>query len=533
MSLQILCLLIWRSKAYRVLALILMFCSWQAFPSDTVDVFSLVLMAGAGRQFAMDDLLIPQLNAVWLSITTTVVYGTLITSLGVIVARGWLAHTAEHRIWILLASTPVSRVRWLLTHWLAQVLMLSTLFIPAILTALLRQRILAPEHGIQLMPLLSLFLFAVVPAAVFAATAAIITDLIPATRRAAGSLLFVFLWGLCVFKLAGWLPAQGAPAWLCALTDINSYQWLQQQAVSSMTQMPEGLHVHQADFLVGGLLDLVVLKQQPVMSGWHISTTQWLGHGLWLLIAPCVVALLALRAEHWMTVRLHQKKSLLDHMQWRIRWPAHWPHWLDAALWSRLWLAEILLMLSSRNLWWWLLVLASVAGQLFLNQQIQPSGGKISLAALALLAGWSLGLDWLSRAPLREQEQDTKRLVFSCDAAHGSLLCARLMAVCSLMLLLGLPFLMRNMLQDQATAIWQLAQTISLVLCASVISLLLRDHRVVELSFTLLVWLAYEGLPVLDVQRVTSDQQTGWLLAAGMALVLLPAIWRRAAHRQR
>jgi heme/copper-type cytochrome/quinol oxidase subunit 2 len=135
-------------------------------------------------------------NSAWVGTVVAWISPMLLSLFGFYLVKDTLERDHQTRVGAILASTPISNLQYLLGKWLSNLTVFSALVAVMVLTAtgvqILRREVLTIEPW----PLISPFLFIVLPTMSLVAALAIIFETMPGLRSGFGNVLYFFLWPL-------------------------------------------------------------------------------------------------------------------------------------------------------------------------------------------------------------------------------------------------------------------------------------------------------------------------------------------------
>jgi hypothetical protein len=136
----------------------------------------------------------PYYSSAWLGTIFGAVAATLLSLVGFFLVRNAVDRDRLTRVGRILASTPMTRISYVLGKWLSNLAVLGTILTLLTLTALVMQLVRAEDSRVDLGALLAaIWLIGLPPLAVGAALA-VFVETTPVLRGSLGSILFVLLW---------------------------------------------------------------------------------------------------------------------------------------------------------------------------------------------------------------------------------------------------------------------------------------------------------------------------------------------------
>jgi hypothetical protein len=188
---------------------------------------------------------------------------------------------------------------------------------------------------------------------------------------------------------------------------------------------------------------------------------------------------------------------------------------LQRSLLGRMVSAELLLVLRQRRIVWWLALLV-----LCVLQAVAPKDG----AAIAVCLAWTLSLDVLGHAALREEQTGTRELVFTAPGATWRIFSARAIVLFTMTVATTLPALLRLAAVAPSAALAILVVSLSLTAWGLAFGTVTRNARAFEIVFCLLVYHAMNNGAVLNV--TVDPLSTCIWHAALLPLAIALSLWR-------
>lgn len=484
-----------------VVLVALAIASWWSFPPLEADYLTVSLGGGARAHY----------SSAWIGLVVASIQGAMLSLAGFYVVRGTVVRDLETGAWQLLVATPMNRAGYLLAKWCSHMGVFVLLLAAGVAVGLVAQQVRGEVPRIDVVELLKPVVLVALPALALTATFAVWFDLVPWLRRTLGNVVFFFVW---VFLLAsnagkhgGSFPGdpQGMLTVERALAPVAAAIGQERGGLSVGVQVLEGA--------------------RPVLfdwTHWAVGADALAGRGFWFALAILGLLAAAPLLDRFAAHRGSTRSLSTEGRDLR---------WLDAVLaplrrtpFGSLVAVEAGLALRPRRWRWFVAMAIVVAAQTF-----APEKGL----AIAILAGWLLGMDLFGHAVLREYETRTAALVFTAPGMRHRLLLARLVVGTGLAWLATLPALLRLALQQPWAALAVLVAGASVALWGAALGALFRNSRPYEL---LLVGAAYgsvQGALILNV-LVDPRQTVAWH-AAGvpLAAVALAFAWQRMITRVR
>ena len=347
-----------------------------------------------------------ELNSVWIGMMTVLVSNVFLNLFGFYMVSDCVKRDIHTGVGQIIATTPVSRVAYLIGKWISNCLVLSLLMLilavaAAVMVLLKREAALDPVA--LLMPFLALAL----PNMVLTASLAVAFDTVPWLRGAVGNVVYFFVW-----------TSSGASMMLPGWPDPMGYNVFQASLVAAArAAFPEVTFTRMS---IGGGPGGTIYKvfNWPGLT-WTpgIIAAQWLwvaiGFGLVLLSAmwfarfdPSREGLIRVRrkteeAKEGISPRLRLKVP-------EIALPSLPPlvsKLAQVSPFMGVLFAELRMLLNGRRWWWWTITIG-------LNYAILVSSLDVTMGYLLPVAWlWPLAL-W-SGMGNRERKNNTSQMVFS------------------------------------------------------------------------------------------------------------------------
>lgn len=436
--------------------------------------------------------------------------------IGFYLVRGNLRRDFDSGVWELLEVTPLSRRSYLMAKWCSHVIVLSLVLLAQLMIGLAAQFVRAEDLALDLPQLIVPALLFGLPSLALTAMFAIWFDLVPALRRTAGNYLYFVVW---VVIMAATIkstdnappPAPGAQ-WLGDPRGVAIFNRLIHERLGNTLRQP--LRV-----CIGcGFRDDRRVNRFAWPS-WQPAPVEVAGRLAWLAIAVAGVLGSAPFVDRFsMYDRTRPRSSATPVHSRAKRWINALLRPLRRTVFGTLYSAELLLSLHGRKLWWWILLAAAMALQLF---------APVKLAGVAVLAGWVLLTDILSRSSLREADARTSAVVFSAAHASARILAARWLGLVTLGWLVTLPAMLRFAGSAPEVTLAVAAVGVSLASWAMALGATLRTSRVAELLICGSAYLGTQGAPLLNVMVAPEWTASVHLASLPIAAILLLFGWPR------
>jgi hypothetical protein len=137
-------------------------------------------------------------NSAWVGALLTIVGSTFISLAGFYFVKNTIQRDRETRVGQILASTPLSKLLYILSKVLSNFAVLSLMIVILALSAIVMQLVRGEDTHIQLWKLLAPFLFLAVPVMAVVAAVAVLFETIPFLRGGFGNVAYFFLWAFAL-----------------------------------------------------------------------------------------------------------------------------------------------------------------------------------------------------------------------------------------------------------------------------------------------------------------------------------------------
>jgi hypothetical protein len=128
----------------------------------------------------------------------TIVGSTFISLANFYFVKNTIQRDRETRVGEILASTPLSKLLYILSKVLSNFAVLSLMIVILVLSAIVMQLVRGEDTHIQLWKLLAPFLFLAVPVMAVVAAVAVLFETIPFLRSGFGNVAYFFLWAFAL-----------------------------------------------------------------------------------------------------------------------------------------------------------------------------------------------------------------------------------------------------------------------------------------------------------------------------------------------
>jgi hypothetical protein len=144
-------------------------------------------------------------NSAWIGALMSLVATTFLSLAGFYVVKNTIERDRATRVGEILASTPISKILYLVGKWLSNFMVLSVMVAVLAIAGLAMQLLQAEDSHVELWNLLSPFLLLALPAMAITAALAVLFETIPWLRGGFGNVAYFFVWtaGLAIPTSSG------------------------------------------------------------------------------------------------------------------------------------------------------------------------------------------------------------------------------------------------------------------------------------------------------------------------------------------
>ncbi len=501
-----------RSPRFWIVMGLLALATWSFFPGPD-GLFTMAAVNGHYRG---------AYSSAWIGMVLALTDSLLLSLAGFYVIRGTLTRDIDTRVWQLLVTTTMTRRTYLFAKWCGHLAALLLMALLSLAVGLAMQWLRAEDRQLDLIEAIKPIVLIALPALALTAACAIWFDLLPFLRRTAGSVLFFVVWISAI-----------------SLGTLDKAAWENPNGVNTVVGDPAGMVVFLRDLARNVAPQLPQKKIEGFCLGcgakpgedtgrfvwkvWHPHPQDILERVFWLAVAAAAVAA-ASPVLDWAASRAGSPleasgKKIPRNRPLRLITRLFEP--LQSSLLGRMVSAELLLILRQRRLLWWLALLV-----LYALQAVAPT----PVAAMAACLAWTLSLDMLAHAALRDQETGTRELIFTAPGAIRRVFAARLIVLLFMTLGTTLPAIVRFTIATPSVALALIAIATSLCAWGMASGTLLRNARAFEIVFCLLLYHASNGGAALNpaIDPVAASLWHGALLP--LAGIILWWRWPRMAR---
>lgn len=141
-------------------------------------------------------------NSAWVGAMMALVVNTFLGLFGFYVVKGAVERDRQTGVGQIIATTPLTRLQYLLGKWLSNFAVLGTMVAVLAVVALGLQFFQAEDDALNLWALLSPFLLVSLPFMAFIAALAVLFDVVPFLRGGAGNVIYFFTWNaILIFSI--------------------------------------------------------------------------------------------------------------------------------------------------------------------------------------------------------------------------------------------------------------------------------------------------------------------------------------------
>ncbi len=465
-----------------------------------------------------------ELNSAWIGTMTVMVADLFLGLIGFYLVSDCIKRDVRTGVGQIIATTPVSRMAYLLGKWISNFVVLSALML-ILAAAALVMVLLNSEGALDLQALLMPFLAVALPYMALTAALAVVFETGPWLRGAAGNVIYFFVW---IFSFMAWM---GIGTVLPLFKDPLGYNLF-----------TKDLYTAASAAFPGDLISKYLSVGNYSMPGTQIKVFNWAGvdwtpsivgtQWLWAVAGLGLILLSAL----WFA-RFDPSREGLRHasvkpegakegkLAWLQKMAARIPLPSLSPLVSKLaqvnpflgvLFAELRLLLNGRRWWWWVITIG-------LAFSILSSPLDVTTQYLIPFA-WLWPLTLWSEMGSRERKNNTSQMVFSSSRPVVRQLPAAWLAgvLATALLVIGgaIFFLSNNNLPGLVGWVGGVVFVPSLALALGVLS---SGGRVFEVIY--IIWWYIGPLQKIPGLDFTAGAPQVYLLAAA-GLLLLSAFWR-------
>lgn len=135
-------------------------------------------------------------NSAWVGAAISLLTSAFLGLVGFYLVRGSVSRDRRTGVGQLLAATPLSRLRYLLSKAASNWIVLGAIALAVALSGAVMQWVRAEDRAIDFAGLLGPYLFLTMPALAFIAALAVLFECVPGLRGGGGNVLYFFVWGL-------------------------------------------------------------------------------------------------------------------------------------------------------------------------------------------------------------------------------------------------------------------------------------------------------------------------------------------------
>jgi hypothetical protein len=495
-----------RSPRFWIVLGVLILATWCFFPAP----------GGPFTTAAVNGIYRAYYTSAWVGMLIGLLDALLLSLAGFYVIRGTLVRDIDTRVWQLLVVTTMTRRSYLFAKWCSHMMVLLLMAALSLGVGLAMQWIRAEDRQFDLIEAAKPLMLIALPALALTATAAIWFDLLPPLRRTAGSIIFFIVW-IAAISIGtadhdAWQKPDSKSAFIS--DPAGMVVFLRELTRSVAPQLPEK---EINGFCLGCGEKAGEDTGRFTWKRWDPRPQDMASRAFWLLLAIAGVAgaspLLDWAAARAGSPVAASGKKVPRNRPLRLITRALEP--LQASLLGRMVSAELLLVLRQRRIVWWLALLAVCGMQ---------CGAPVDVAPIAVCLAWTLSLDVLGHAALRDNQAGTRELVFTAPGATWRVLAARAIVLFSLTLVTTLPALLRFAGTMPAAALAIVVVSLSLSAWALAFGTVVGNARAFEIVFCLLVYHAMNHGAILNV-AVDPLGTCIWHVAL-LPVAIVLAIWR-------
>ncbi len=501
-----------RSPRFWIVLGILILATWAFFPGPD-GMFTPAAVNGHYRAYY---------SSAWVGMLIALIDALLLSLAGFYVIRGTLTRDIDTRVWQLLVTTTMTRRTYLFAKWCSHMAVLLLMALLSLAVGLAMQWVRAEDRQFDLIEALKPVILIALPALALTAAGAIWFDMLPPLRRTAGSILFFIAWvgaiSLGTADKAAWQNPTGANAFIN--DPAGMVVFLRDLTRNVAPQLPQKKI---DDFCLGCGKKAGEDTGRFTWKRWDPRPLDAIGRAFWLAVALAAVAA-ASPVIDWAAARAGSPvaasgKKIPRNRPLRLLTRALEP--LQSTLLGRMISAELLLVLRQRRLLWWLALLV-----LCVLQAVAPAPA----AAVAVCLAWTLSLDVLAHAALRDAETGTRELIFTAPHATWRVFSARAIALLAMTLGCTLPAMLRFAVAAPSIALAIIAISMSLAAWGMAFGTAFGNARAFEIVFCVLIYHALNGGAVLNVAADPLGSSVWHMTLLPLAVMLALWRWPRMVH---
>jgi hypothetical protein len=491
-----------RTRFWAVLAIVAAL-TWWCFPP--LDAGYMTVGFGDGYR--------GRYSSAWVGMVLALMCSMILSWLGFYVVRGTVSRDFDTRVWQLLATTPMSRVGYLVAKWASHMAVFCLILALGLCIALAAQAWRGEDREFRIWEAAKPVLLLALPALAWSGFFAVLFDLLPWLRRTTGNVLFFLVWlfGMSLMGVAIGLPQ-------LRLSDPFGIAVFMREITQPMAITAP--HVDVAEFNIG-LSQVEVGTRVFEWRQWRPSTALLQERLMWFL-APVLLLLPLAWALDWAAARtLPPQETRGNDAGLQLRWLDRLLHLLGGGPQANLMAAELRLLLRPRHRRWWLAI-----GAMWIAQTVVPGQG----ITIASIIAWLLCLDIFSRSALRERETGSAALVFTASRARGRILIGRLISNWLLAVAVALPALIRLAAIQPEAALALLGIAVALPVLGFALAALTGNSRLFELAFVSVAYIGVQGQPTSLLLSAPEQILAVGLVVMAAAVLLLALCWPRLSE---
>jgi hypothetical protein len=234
-------------------------------------------------------------NSAWVGLLMAQTTTVFLTPAGFYLIKNAVDRDRQTGVGQILASSPVSRLTYLLGKMLSNLAVLGTIVIVPALAAVLTQLTAGEARQLDLWALLSPFIFLALPALVFVAGMAVFFETVPWLRGGFGNIVYFFLW---LLLFCGGLETHNVYA------DFTGFQWVSDKVGDYLRQTQPDCGSTIGLSIGGGDEDL----RSFVWPGFDWLSTAWWLRLYWFGVSFALILLGALFFDRFDPARAGSRK---------------------------------------------------------------------------------------------------------------------------------------------------------------------------------------------------------------------------------
>jgi hypothetical protein len=518
-----------RSDFFWVVFVLIALATWLSFPAGSLNYLSLTAMGAltAGSNGSpLPHLYRGMYTSAWIGLSIAYLMTLFSTTIGFFVVRGSISRDIETGVWQLLSTSPMPKLAYLVARWCSYITVFTLFYVCSCLVGVFAQYIRAESLYFRIADYALPYLFFVLPALALTAMVAILFEIQVNLRHTFGNILYGFIWLMVVIFFPKWFAFKEMAPYLAWVVDLVGYNAMQEFILRELSNTASaGVVFNRVNILLGGFVE--VQPQLLSFKNQIFSLNDSLGRGAWVLLSLLGIYLASLFLAQAATKNKQVSLAFDKERGATLAWMTKLLSPLQNSQWGILLSSELMTILRTRNLFWWLAIFIVWFIQIFGDLSANPM--RLFTLVMGVAGAWLLLLDIFSRTVLRDIETNTHGFIFTSISASYKILQVRLSAVLLLTWVCTLPAILRTLIIEPLVAFNIVILGATMVVLAMSLGALSRNPRLFELLACVCIYMTYEGLPFINVVDL-SDTIRWWHISI---LILSSLILKRAWDRLR